>query len=643
VTTTSGPRHRRRPSRHGVAPSTGRRPGGTFRQRLRDWVSAPDRSAEDVIAQAPRVPVREVFRRFWPYARRRWRWLVVAFAITAAVPAVEAIEIWLFKVVIDDVLVPRDFALFPEIAVLYVVLTLVSGVLSFCDDVLSAWLSQRFLLDLRTDVFRHLQRLSLHLYERMRVGDLLSRLSGDISAIEGFLVSGLTSFVSYAVQIVVFAGALFYLQWQLALASLLIAPVFWRVAQRFARMIKEVSRERRRRAGSMNAMAEESLGNVMLVQAYNRQDREISRFQKQGESQYEATMAATRLGALYSPFIDAIELAGALIVLGFGTYLLSRNELTLGELLVFITFLTRLFGPVRGLSRLVTSAYSASAAAERVIEVLDERPGITDSPDAVRLDRARGEVEFDSVLFRYPERSATALDGVSFTVRPGEVLALVGPSGAGKSTVTKLLLRFYDPDEGRVLLDGTDLRDLEVASLRDNVALVLQETLVFDGSVRDNIAFGRPGAGEEEIVAAARAADAHEFILALEDGYDTRLGERGRRLSGGQRQRIAIARAMVRDAPVLVLDEPTTGLDTESGQRIMEPLRRLMAGRTTIVISHNLLLVREASRIVLLERGRVVESGSHGELLARGGRYAALSRLAGLEQALDGRPEEVPL
>ncbi len=335
-------------------------------------------------------------------------------------------------------------------------------------------------------------------------------------------------------------------------------------------------------------------------------------------------MAATRLGSLFSPLINMIELAGVVVVVAFGTYQLSQGRLSIGGLLVFMLYLSQLYGPIRGISSLLNSFYAASAGAERVIEFLDRRPSVEEHPLARPLPPARGIVEFDSVSFGYPGALRQALEDLSFRVNPGEPLAFVGPSGAGKSTVTKLLLRFYDPDAGTVRLDGHDLRDLTLRSLRDDVAVLLQETLVFDGTVRENIAYGRSGATEEEIVAAARAADAHEFIASLPEGYGTVVGQKGRLLSGGQRQRIAIARAMVRDAPILVLDEPTTGLDVKSGEKVLGPLRRLMSGRTTIVISHDLMTVREASEIVVLEHGRVAERGSHTGLLEQEGTYARL-------------------
>jgi ATP-binding cassette, subfamily B, bacterial len=598
----------------------------SLRQRLARLVH-PGEGYGEVVAHAPQLTLREVVRRFWPDARPYRRWLPVLLVLIAVGALIETAEIWAFKLVVDDVLVPGDLGALVWIAGLYVGLTLIGSIASFADDYLGTWIAERFLLRLRLRVLDHVQRLSLDVFNRHRLGDLVTRISSDVQQIETLVLSGVADGLAAVLRILFFGTALFILDWQLALVALVVAPGFWLVAKHFSRLVKRASREKRRRVGSLSSLAEETFSNAALIQATNSQRVISERFRRQNEGVVEAELAASRIHGLFTPLIDLIELAGVMCVLALGTVAIAEGSLTIGGMLAFVAYLTQLYSPVRTLGSLANTFFRALAGAERVIELLDEEPRVRDRPGARTLARSRGAIELDRVGFSYPGATDAAIERLELTVAPGETLALVGASGAGKSTLARLLVRLYDPTDGAIRLDGIDLRELELASLRRNVAILFQESLVLHGTVRENVSFGRPESTTEEIESAAHAAGADEFIRALPGGYDYDVGERGRNLSGGQRQRIAIARAVLADAPVLVLDEPSTGLDADTRERLLEPLRRLMRERTTIVVSHDLLTTRDADRIAVLDRGRLVELGPHAELVAAGGLYARLWEL----------------
>ncbi|WP_249124357.1 ABC transporter ATP-binding protein [Saccharopolyspora erythraea] len=587
--------------------------------------AAPD--SEGLVEAAPTLRVREVFGRFWPDARPFWGWMVLSLVLVLLSPLLDGAAIWLFKIVIDDVLTPRDFALFPAVAAAYAGITIFGGAIDFASSYLTVWIGENFLHRMRTRVFAHLHTLSVGFFDRRRLGDTISRLTGDVGAIESLVLSGISQTVSSLVKVVVFAGVIFYLDWRLALVALVAVPLFLWVARFFSRRIKIASREVRGRSGSITTVAEESLGNAPLIQAYGREQAEVGRFYRQSIGNVRAELATARIGAAFSPLVDLVEVLGVMAILGVGIWELASDRISLGGLLAFLVYLSQLYTPVRNLGQLANTVFEASAGAERIAELLDQKPHVRTPDNPVRIGRTEGTLSVEQVGFRYPDTGVDVLSGISFQALPGTTTAVVGASGAGKSTLTKLLLRFYDPTEGRIRLDGHDLRELDLSELRSNIAIVLQETLLLDGTIGENIRAGKADADDREVVEAAKAADAHEFILDLPDGYDTRVGQRGRLLSGGQRQRIAIARAMIRDAPVLLLDEPTTSLDAEASKRVLGPLRRLMSGRTTIVISHNLLTVADADHIVYLDHGVVVESGTHAELLANDRGYANLYRL----------------
>jgi ATP-binding cassette subfamily B protein len=496
-------------------------------------------------------------------------------------------------------------------------------VFTYAQTYFTGWTGERMLADLRDHLFRHLQRLSLGFYERNRAGVIISRLTNDVEALDQLVTDGVSSLVQNTLTLVGTAVILFFLDWRLAFAAMVIMPAMTLATAWFRKRSGRAYRSVRETLGAVTATLAEDIAGMRVLQSFTREQAARANFRDVSDTYRASNMQTVVLSGLYFPLVDFLSSAATAIVLGYGGWLVFNGEVSIGILVAFLGYLTNFFDPVQQLSQLYNTFLSAVAALDKITDVLDEVPEVEDVPDARELDRIAGHVTFENVRFSYG-RGPEVLHGIDLDVPAGTTVALVGHTGAGKSTIAKLLARFYDPTGGRLTIDGTDLRGVAQLSLRRQLGIVPQEGFLFAGTVADNIAFGRPDASRDEVVAAAQAVGADEFIDSLEHGYETQLGERGSRLSLGQRQLVAFARALLADPRILILDEATSSVDIGTERKIERALRRLLHGRTAFIIAHRLSTIRDADLIVVLEHGQVVEHGTHDELLAARGLYTSL-------------------
>jgi ABC-type multidrug transport system fused ATPase/permease subunit len=563
--------------------------------------------------------------------------MLVQTAMSLAAP-------WPLKIILDNVVITKNplphwmTDLLPMLggsnrahiaelaAIFFILIAILNGVASYIANYLTETVGQWVAYDLRTRTYHHLQRLSLSYFDTHQVGAIVSTIDDDIDTIQDFASGSTTDMFMDALTIVGMLGLMFWIRWDFALIALVVTPFLLFFVSRVRKAVKKATHEVRLRQADIISTVQQGLEAVRVVQAYEREDLQEAELSRVGKQTIEAALRARRIKALLAPTVSIVVALCTGAVLWRGTSLVMGHAMSVGTLTVFLTYMGMFFKPVQDLATMTNAIAQTSVGVERVRAILDADTVIPERPDGIEPESLRGEIEFEHVSFGYDDEEQVLRD-VCFSIKPGQLVGFVGPTGSGKSTVVSLIPRFYDGNGGSIKIDGVDVRDYKLHELRKHIGFVLQETVLFRGTIRENIAYGNPRATEEEVIQAAKLANAHEFISRMPHGYDSTVGERGLTLSGGQRQRIGIARAIIRDNPILILDEPTAALDTEAEQLVVEALERLMKGRTVITIAHRLSTIRDADNIIVLKDGVVVENGSHEQLLALGGVYAGLHRI----------------
>jgi ABC-type multidrug transport system fused ATPase/permease subunit len=564
-----------------------------------------------------------VLKRLAGYLGPYWRRLSATSALILLYTGLNLLPPLFQRAIVDQVIGQRDLSRLAGWIIGLIGVYALAELVNFGDQYLRHTLGEQFILDLRVRLYDHLQRLSLGFFERISTGELMSRVSNDVNALEQFVTHGVILTVVDFLRLLGASVVLLILDWRLALVVLATIPVIAIGLRHFNQRSRPIYRRVRDRLGDINARLQDDLAGIRVVQAFGQEDAELERFHRVSERYYHERVRAIRTWSTFFPALDFVSALGGAVMLGVGAYMVVIGQMSLGTLVAFLSYIHSFYDPLRRLTEVDNTFQQAIAAGERIFELMDEKPEIQDAPDAVELDHIQGEVVFEDVHFRYGDGDEVLHD-IDFRIAPGEVVALVGPSGAGKTSIANLLCRFYDPAHGRILIDGHDLRKIRLRSLRRHIAVVLQDTFLFNGTVRENLIYGKPDATEEEMIAAAKTAYAHEFIMNLPYGYDTEIGERGVKLSGGQRQRLALARAILTNPRILILDEATSSVDAEAEYLIQQALEEALKGRTALVIAHRLSTIRNADKIIALENGRIREIGHHRDLLSRGGLYSQL-------------------